>query len=119
MGISCPPVSRHASAQFQTLSSAKWVDEAADLHQCRRRPDVAKHLAMRPADLRPVSNSAHEYPGAHHLAKTRTDLVQGCLDIAESLPRLAVGITRVGNLAAFGRRGRTGDPHVATNPDRP
>jgi len=95
------------------------IHQRPDLHHRARRPDVAEHLAVRPAHLLPVADVGHVDAGTHHVAQPGPRALERPLDVVQCLHRLRVGVAPADDPAGFvGRRG-AGHRHQVARPHRP
>jgi hypothetical protein len=93
------------------------VDQAANLdHDCGGA-NVAKHFAVRAADLLPIGDAGDVHARAHYVVQRSAGALQGAGDVFENLPRLPPGIAFADDftLGIGGRSAR--DVHDITDAD--
>src|SRR5208283_4095105 len=65
------------SSYAYTKTSAWAAQFFVPVHHARCGPDILEEFAVGTANLFPLRNIGHKYPGAHHIRQTGTGALQG------------------------------------------
>ena len=93
------------------------IDQAADLDQRGRRPDLPEHLGVHTAKRGGGGDVGDEHPRAHDVLKARAGLGQGCGDDLENAPGLNTDIAFANHSALGIYGGCPGNKNLSPHPD--
>ena len=85
------------------------ISKTRHLHNCVRRPNLAKELAMNCSDCFPILDAHQKSARANHVSERCAGLLQGTSDYLEASPRLRPGISHAQSAAIWTEWCGTGD----------